>query len=117
MDVRELVDIAPSESIEEFQPGDTVRVNVRIREGNRERTQAFEGVVLRGSYQKGDRPAPAATFTVRRMSFGIGVERTFPYCSPAIESLKVTRRGKVRQGRIYYLRGLTGKKARIKERR
>lgn len=117
MEARTLVDAKPRDTIEEFQTGDTVRVNVTIREGERERVQAFQGVIIRGSYRKTDSPAPGATFTVRRVSYGIGVERTFPICSPLIESLEVTRRGKVRRARAYYLRGLTGRKARIKERR
>ncbi|MBI4220204.1 MAG: 50S ribosomal protein L19 [Chloroflexi bacterium] len=104
-------------SIQEFRPGDNVRVNVTIREGDRTRVQAYQGIVIKGSYQKDNPPAPGATFTVRRVSYGVGVERTFLLCSPMLDSLENTRRGKVAQGRLYYLRGLTGRKARIKEKR
>ena len=117
MDVRTLFPPTAREEIDEFQPGDTVTVNVTIREGERERTQAFQGNVISGSYRRDRPPPPGATFTVRRVSYGIGVERMFPYASPSVGSVKVTRRGKVRRSRLYYLRGLTGKKARIKERR
>ncbi len=94
-----------------FGPGDTVRVNFRIREGDRERIQAFQGVVIRLQNGKG----PAANFTVRRISGGIGIERIFPFYSPLIDSLEVTRRGSVRRAKLYYLRGLQGRAARIKE--
>ena len=117
MDIRTLFPPTTREEIDEFQPGDTVIVNVAIREGERARTQAYEGNVIRGSYRRDAPPAPGAMFTVRRVSYGIGVERMFPYSSPSVESVKVIRRGKVRRSRLYYLRGLTGKKARIKERR
>ena len=117
MEARTLVDATPRDTLDEFQTGDTVRVNVMIREGERQRVQAFEGVVLRGRYRKGDTPAPGATFIVRRVSYGVGVERTFLLCSPLLDSLEVTRKGKVRRARAFYLRGLTGKSARIKERR
>ena len=117
MDARQFVDAKPKETIDEFQPGDTVIVNLIIREGDRERTQAFQGNVIAGSYRKDHLPAPGATFTVRRVSYGIGVERVLPICSPAIDSLQMVRRGKVRRARLNYLRGLTGKKARIRERR
>ncbi|MBM3958836.1 MAG: 50S ribosomal protein L19 [SAR202 cluster bacterium] len=104
-------------SVQDFNVGDTVRVNVTIREGDRTRVQAFQGIVLKGSYARQKPPAPSATFTVRRVSYGTGVERTFLLCSPLIDSLENTRRGKVAQGRLFYLRGLSGKKARIKEKR
>ncbi|MDP6823616.1 MAG: 50S ribosomal protein L19 [Dehalococcoidia bacterium] len=117
MEARTLVEVAPRDTIKDFQTGDTVRVNVMIREGDRQRIQAFEGVVLKGRYRQGDKPAPGATFIVRRVSYGVGVERTFLLCSPLIDSLEVTRQGKVRRARAYYLRGLTGRSARIKERR
>ena len=103
--------------IEEFRPGDTVIVNIRIKEGDRERIQAFQGNVIKGRFNNLRSPSIESTFTVRRISSGIGVERIFPYFSSVIDSLKVTRRGKVRQGKLYYLRGRTGKSARIKERR
>ncbi|MSQ08688.1 MAG: 50S ribosomal protein L19 [Dehalococcoidia bacterium] len=117
MDARELIAIKPASTIDAFRPGDTVIVNVKIREGERERLQAFQGAVIIGSYTKESNPAPGVTFTVRRVSYGIGVERIFPVCSPMIESVKVTRKGNVRRARLVYLRGLTGKAARIKEQR
>lgn len=94
----------------EFSPGDTVVVNVKVKEGNRERLQAFEGVVI----AKRSRGLNSA-FTVRKISHGTGVERVFQTHSPAIESVSVKRRGKVRGAKLYYLRGLEGKAARIKE--
>jgi len=97
--------------IPEFRSGDTVVVMVKIKEGNRERLQAFEGVVMR---RRGG--GTRSTFTVRKVSYGIGVERVFPLHSPAIESVSVKGRGKVRSARLYYLRGLKGKAARIKPR-
>ena len=97
--------------IPQFSAGDTVRVNFRIREGERERIQAFQGVVIRLNHGKG----PAANFTVRRISGGIGIERIFPLHSPLIESLEITRYGSVRRAKLYYLRGLQGRAARIKE--
>lgn len=95
-----------------FRAGDTVRVSVKVREGNRERVQKFEGVVIskRGT-------GLSKTFTVRRVSYGVGVERTFLLHSPRLEQIEVTRRGKVRRAKLYYLRNLRGKAARIKERR
>lgn len=95
-----------------FRPGDTVKVHVRVVEGNRERVQVFQGVVIRRS-GGGIRE----TFTVRKISFGVGVERTFPLHSPSIAKLEVVQRGHVRRAKLYYLRDLRGKKARIKERR
>jgi large subunit ribosomal protein L19 len=96
----------------EFRPGDTVKVHVRVVEGNRERVQVFQGVVIRRS-GGGIRE----TFTVRKISFGVGVERTFPLHSPSIATLDLVQRGRVRRAKLYYLRDLRGKKARIKERR
>jgi large subunit ribosomal protein L19 len=93
-----------------FRPGDTVRVHVKIVEGDKERVQAFEGVVIRKT-----RGANRATFTVRKVSYGIGVERTFPLHSPRIDRINVLTRGQVRRARLYYLRGLSGKAARIEE--
>ena len=117
MDIRTLFPPTTREEIDEFQPGDTVIVNVAIREGERARTQAFQGNVISGSYRRDHPPAIGAMFAVRRVSYGIGVERQFPYSSPSVESVKVVRRGRVRRSRLYYLRGLTGRRARIKERR
>lgn len=97
-----------------MRPGDTVRVHVRVVEGNRERPQMFEGVVLYVNKPK----SYDASFRVRRLaSHGIGVERTFMFNSPRVEKVEVTRTGSVRRAKLYYLRGLTGKAARIKERR
>ena len=96
----------------DFQAGDTVKVHVKIREGNKERIQAFQGVVI--SKRKG---GANATFTVRKVSYGIGVERVFPMHSPSIDRVEVITRGRVRQSKIYYLRKLRGKAARIRERR
>ena len=98
--------------IPDFRPGDTVKVHVRVVEAGRERVQVFQGVVIRrqgGGLQE--------TFTVRKISFGVGVERTFPMHSPSISKLEIVSRGHVRRAKLYYLRELRGKKARIKERR
>lgn len=97
--------------IPDFRPGDTVRVHVKVVEGNRERIQVFEGVVI-----KRQRAGVRETFTVRRVSYGVGVERTFPVHSPRLEKIEVTRHGRVRRAKLYYLRNLSGKAARIKER-
>jgi large subunit ribosomal protein L19 len=95
-----------------FVPGDTVRVHVRVIEGEKERTQIFEGIVIRKRGEGG-----RASFTVRRISYGVGVERTFPLHSPRIEKVDVVRHGKVRRSKLYYLRSLAGKAARLKEKR
>ena len=97
--------------VPEFRPGDTVRVNVKIREGERERVQAYEGVCIARAGQGVDE-----NFTVRKISFGEGVERVFPILSPNIESIEVKRRGVVRRAKLYYLRDRRGKSARIAER-
>ena len=112
MEAYELIQLEPNPNIEEFRPGDTVRVDIKVTEGDRTRTQAFQGVVIR---RRGG--GPGASFTVRRVSHEVGVERTFLLHSPNVESVSVTRRGKVRRSRLYYLRGLSGRAARIKERR
>lgn len=96
----------------DFRPGDTVAVHVKVVEGQRERIQVFEGVVI-----KRQNGGISETFTVRKISYGVGVERTFPLHSPRIEKIDVIRRGKVRRAKLYYLRQLRGKAARIKERR
>ena len=93
-----------------FRPGDTLKVHVKVIEGSRERIQIFEGVVI--SRRGG---GISESFTVRKMSYGVGVERTFPLHTPKIEKIEVARRGKVRRAKLYYLRGLRGKAARIKE--
>ncbi len=95
-----------------FHSGDTITVHYKIKEGNKERIQQFRGTVIQ---QKGD--GGTATFTVRKMSGNVGVERIFPFASPFIENIEVNKRGRVRRARIYYLRGLRGKKARIQEKR
>ena len=111
-----LVDVIEKEQLKDnvadFNIGDTVKVFVKVVEGNKERLQAYEGVVIarnNGSIRE--------SFTVRRMSFGIGVERIFPLHSPRIDHIEVVRRGKVKRAKLYYLRELTGKKAKIKEKR
>ena len=96
--------------IPEFKPGDTVRVHVKVIEGEKERIQVFEGAVLRKS-----RGANRASFTVRKTSYGVGVERTFPLHSPRIDKIEVMTRGHVRRAKLYYLRKLSGKAARIEE--
>ena len=95
----------------EFKAGDTVNVHVRIREGNKERVQQFRGTVI----QRRNPNTNGETFTVRKVSNGIGIERIFPILSPNIDKIELIRRGKVRRARLYYLRGLQGKAARIKE--
>jgi large subunit ribosomal protein L19 len=98
--------------IPDFRPGDTLKVHVRVKEGNRSRIQIFQGVVIRrqgGSVRE--------TFTVRKISYGVGVERTFPVHSPSIDKIEVVTHGRVRRAKLYYLRDLRGKAARIKERR
>jgi len=99
-----------SKEIPDFAPGDTITVQVKVKEGNRERLQAFEGVVI-GKRNRGLNSA----FTVRKISHGIGVERTFQTYSPLVDSINVKRRGDVRQAKLYYLRELSGRAARIKE--
>ena len=111
MDAAQLLKKPANPRIPRFSAGDTVRVNFRIREGERERIQVFQGVVIRLQNGKG----PAANFTVRRITAGIGIERVFPLHSPLVESLEVTRYGSVRRAKLYYLRGLQGRAARIKE--
>ena len=98
--------------IPDFRPGDTLKVHVRVVEGNRERIQVFQGAVIR---RQGG--GVRETFTVRKVSFGVGVERTFPTHSPIIDHIEVVTRGDVRRAKLYYLRDLRGKKAKIKEKR
>jgi large subunit ribosomal protein L19 len=106
--VKKLVE---SRAVPDFRPGDTVRVSVKVVEGERERVQAFEGVCIARKNS-----GVNSNFTLRKISYGEGVERVFPLHSPRITALEVVRRGKVRRAKLYYLRGLTGKKARIQER-
>ena len=106
----EIARVTEGKKIPDFAPGDTLRVNVKIKEGERERVQAFEGVcIARAGAGLNE------NFTVRKLSFGEGVERVFPVHSPVLESIEVRRRGKVRRAKLYYLRGRTGKRARIAE--
>lgn len=100
------------EGLPPFRAGDTVRVHLLIKEGEKERVQVFEGLVIRKT-----RRQSRATFTVRKLSYGIGVERIFPLYSPLIKKINVVARGQVRRARLYYLRGRKGKAARVKERR
>ena len=111
LDAEEAQRVLGGKTIPEFQPGDTVVVNVKVKEGERSRIQAYEGVVIArtgGGLQE--------SFTVRKISYGEGVERVFPVYSPNIDSIKVVRRGKVRRAKLYYLRDRRGKSARIAER-
>ena len=112
MDIDSLVEAKSNPDIPELAPGDTVKVGVRVVEGDRTRTQMFQGVVI-GVRSGGT----GASFTVRRVAYGIGVERTFLVHSPLVEKVEVVRRGKVRRAKLNYLRGLSGKAARIKEKR
>ena len=111
MDIATLVDIKKNPKIPALAPGDTVKVYVKVVEGERERIQVFQGVVIR--IKKGT----TGNFTVRRVAYGIGTERTFPVNSPLVDKVEVIRHGQVRRARLFYLRDLTAKKARLKERR
>lgn len=108
--IREITKEQLRTDLPDFRPGDTVRVHVKVIEGTRERIQIFEGVVIK---RRGT--GISETFTVRKISYGVGVERTFPLHSPKIDQIEVKRRGKVRRAKLYYLRNLRGKAARIKE--
>ena len=110
MEAHELVKLKSNDNIDRFTPGDTVQVGVRVTEANRTRTQVFEGVVIR---VRGG--GPSASFTVRRVSYDIGVERTFMMHSQNVEYVKLVRRGRVRRARLYYLRDRSGRAARIRE--
>jgi large subunit ribosomal protein L19 len=105
-----VLNLKANENVPEFRPGDTVRVHAKVVEGERERSQAFEGVVIRQR-----NAGSSSNFTVRRVAHDVGVERTFPIYSPRLEKVEVLRRGKVRRAKLYYLRGRTGRAARIKE--
>src|SRR3989337_501435 len=109
MNIESYLQLKPNPKIPDFKPGDGVRVHAKVIEGDRERIQAFEGVVLRIR-----RGGANSNFTVRRISHGIGVERIFPYFSPLIDKVEVTRVGRVRRAKLYYLRDRVGKAARIK---
>lgn len=110
MDAHDLVGVEANPQVQEFQPGDSIKVSTRVKEGDRERTQVFEGVVLR---KRGS--GPGTSFTVRRITQEVGVERTFLLHSPVVQAVEVVRRGKVRRARLLYLRGRSGRAARIKE--
>ena len=110
LDKEQIEKLGGGKNIPDFAPGDTVLVNVKVREGERVRVQAYEGVCIARAGG-----GINANFTVRKISYGEGVERVFPLYSPMIDSIKVVRRGKVRRGKLYYLRGLRGKSARISE--
>jgi len=112
MDARSAISLTPNPKIQTFGSGDTVRVNFKVREGDRERIQAYQGVVISRR-----RKGVGANFTVRRVTYNIGIERTFPLYSPLLESVELIRQGAVKRAKLYYLRGLSGKAARIKERR
>ncbi len=113
MNTLDTVDAASlRDDIPDFRAGDTVRVHVKVVEGNRSRIQVFQGVVIR---RQGS--GVRETFTVRKISFGVGVERTFPVHSPVIDKIEIATRGDVRRAKLYYLRGLRGKKAKIREKR
>ena len=105
-----VLDLKPNPKVAEFGPGDTVRVHAKVVEGERERIQVFEGVVIRRR-----NAGSSSNFTVRRVTHEVGIERTFPIYSPRLEKVEVVRRGKVRRAKLYYLRGRTGRAARIKE--
>ncbi|HEX2314339.1 50S ribosomal protein L19 [Thermomonospora umbrina] len=110
--IQEIEKAAMRADVPDFRPGDTLKVHVRVTEGNRSRIQVFQGVAIR---RQGG--GARETFTVRKISYGVGVERTFPLNSPSIEKIEVVTRGDVRRAKLYYLRNLRGKAARIKEKR
>ena len=112
MNVASLIEVKPNPNIPALAPGDTVKVSAKVVEGERERIQLFQGVVI--GVRRG---GVGANFTVRRVAYGVGVERTFPLYSPLVEKVEVVRHGKVRRAKLYYLRGLSSKASRIKERR
>jgi len=110
MSISSLVEVKPNPKIPALAPGDTVKVSNKVVEGDKERTQLFQGVVI-----KVRRGGAGANFTVRRIAYGVGVERTFPLYSPYVEKVEIVRYGKVRRAKLYYLRGRSGRAARIKE--
>jgi len=112
MNMASLIEVKPNPNIPAFAPGDTIKVSVKIVEGDKERTQLFQGVVIRVRHS-----GAGSSFTVRRVTHGVGVERTFPLYSPRVEKVEVARRGKTRRAKLYYLRKLSAKASRIKERR
>jgi len=112
MDVRELIEPKINPNIPQISPGDIVKVSLKITEGDKERLQHFQGMVIRTK-----RGVDGGSFTVRRVIYGIGVERTFPFQSPLIQRVEVSRHGKVRRAKLYYMRGLSAKQTRLRERR
>ncbi len=112
MDIKTVSQIKPNPNIAQVSPGDTVRVSFRVKEANRERLQTLLGLVV-----KVRRGANGGNFTVRRVTYGVGVEHTFPFASPLLEKVEVVRHGKVRRAKLYYIRRLSAKEARLKERR
>jgi len=112
MNMASLVEVKPNSNIPSLAPGDTVRVSIKVVEGDKERTQVFQGVVIKVRHH-----GAGSSFTVRRVTSGVGVERTFPLYSPRVEKVEILRRGKTRRAKLYYLRGLSAKASRIKEKR
>ncbi len=112
MNIASLPEVKPNPKIPALAPGYTVKVSTKVIEGDKERTQVFQGVVIRVRHG-----GASASFTVRRVTYGVGVERTFPVHSPRVEKVEIVRRGKVRRAKLYYLRGLSTKASRIKEKR
>ncbi|MBI2831838.1 MAG: 50S ribosomal protein L19 [Chloroflexi bacterium] len=112
MDIASTIGLKKNTKIPALRPGDTVKVSAKVVEGDKERIQVYKGIVIK--VRQGD---DGGNFTVRRVTYGIGVERTFPFASPLVDKVEIVRHGKVRRARLNYLRGLSGKKARIKERR
>jgi large subunit ribosomal protein L19 len=112
MKITELTGVKPNPNVPALSPGDTVKIGIKVKEGDKERIQSFQGVVIR--IRNGD---AGGSFTVRRVAYGVGTERTFPMASPLLEKVQIIRHGKVRRAKLYYLRGLSAKKARIKEKR
>ena len=112
MDIREFVKPKINPNIPQISPGDTVKVSLKIIEGDKERLQNFQGIVIRTK-----RGVDGGNFTVRRVTHGIGVERTFPFQSPSVQNVEVLRHGRVRRAKLYYMRKLSAKQARLKERR
>ena len=112
MSIASLTEVKPNPNIPVLAPGDTVKVSAKVVEGERERTQLFRGVIIRVRHG-----GAGANFTVRRVTYGVGVERTFPLYSPLVEKVEVVRHGKVRRAKLYYLRGRSSKASRLKEKR
>ena len=112
MNIASLVKVKPNPSIPALTPGDTVKVSFKVVEGDKERTQIFQGVIIKVRHG-----GAGSSFTVRRVTYGVGVERTFPLYSPRVEKVDIIRHGKTRRAKLYYLRGLSAKASRIKEKR